>query len=180
VSDEHTPLESTDPDLVADGVDHPLDPRYVSYGRAAGAIVVLVIGSVLMAAAVVVLLAVDMPFAAMVLTPVCAVALIAAVALFAWRWPLLEHRHSSYRVDQDGIEIRKGVWWRSVVNVPRSRIQHTDVSQGPLERNFDLATLHVFTAGTEHSEVTLSGLEHARALRIRDHLLLIGDDHDAV
>jgi membrane protein YdbS with pleckstrin-like domain len=84
-----------------------------------------------------------------------------------------------YRVDADGIEIRKGVIWRSVVNVPRSRIQHTDVSQGPLERNFALSTLHVFTAGTEHSEVTLAGLQHSRALRIRDHLLT-GGEHDGV
>ena len=48
-----------------------------------------------------------------------------------------------------------------------------------MERNFELSTLHIFTAGTEHSEVTLHGLEHGRALRIRDHLLL-GGEHDGI
>jgi hypothetical protein len=69
--------------------------------------------------------------------------------------------------------------WRSVVNVARSRIQHTDVSQGPLERRFGLAGLLIYTAGTDHAEVQLRGLDHATALRIRDHLLAGGGD-DAV
>ena len=29
----------------------------------------------------------------------------------------------------------------------------------------------MFTAGTEHARVTLGGLDHALAIRIRDHLL---------
>jgi hypothetical protein len=92
---------------------------------------------------------------------------------------VLEHRHTSYRIDGAGIEIRRGVWWRKVTHVPRSRIQHTDVSQGPIERGFGLATLHVFTAGTEHAEVALGGLSHATALAVRDHLLA-GRDDDVV
>jgi hypothetical protein len=96
-----------------------------------------------------------------------------SVALGWWlhRWPEIEHRYASYRVDDQGIEIRGGVVWRSVVNVPRSRVQHTDVSQGPLERSYGLGTLTIFTAGTDHARVDLAGLEHATALAIRDHLL---------
>jgi membrane protein YdbS with pleckstrin-like domain len=56
-------------------------------------------------------------------------------------------------VDARGLEIRRGVFWRSVVNVPRSRVQHTDVSQGPLERSYGLGTLIVYTAGTDHAQV---------------------------
>jgi membrane protein YdbS with pleckstrin-like domain len=74
-------------------------------------------------------------------------------------------------VDDRTIEIRRGVYWRAVITVPRSRVQHTDVSQGPLERSFGLGTLVIYTAGTEHAKVSLSGLEHTRALRIREHLL---------
>jgi len=50
-------------------------------------------------------------------------------------------------------------------------VQHTDVSQGPAERSYGLGTLSVFTAGTDHARVGLSGLDHATALAIRDHLL---------
>ena len=47
-----------------------------------------------------------------------------------------------------------------MTNVPRSRVQHTDVSQGPLERNHGLGTLVVYTAGTDHAKVELGGLDH--------------------
>ena len=74
-------------------------------------------------------------------------------------------------VDDAGLEIARGVYWRTVTNIPKSRIQHTDVSQGPLERRYGLGTLVVYTAGTHHSEVKLPGLEFTIAQRIRAHLL---------
>jgi membrane protein YdbS with pleckstrin-like domain len=58
-------------------------------------------------------------------------------------------------------------------------VQHTDVSQGPLERRYGLGTRVIFTAGTDHARVDLKGLDHATALAIRDHLLPRGGD-DAV
>ena len=181
MSDEHTaaPLEES-PAPVADGTFHSLDPRSVQHGRLVGAITVLAIATGILVAMIIVLLAIDqMPRVLRLLIPLVAFGGIVALAITAWRWPAIEHARTAYRVDADGLEIRKGVVWRNVVNVPRSRIQHTDVSQGPLERNFGLSTLHVFTAGTEHSEVTLAGLTHARALRIREHLLT-GDAHDGI
>jgi membrane protein YdbS with pleckstrin-like domain len=109
-------------------------------------------------------------------------ATVVIVGFLSWlshKWPEISYRHTFYKVDPDGLEIRRGVVWRSVTSVPRSRVQHTDVSQGPLERRFDLGTLVVYTAGTDHAQVQLPGLPHARALRIRDHLLPTGGD-DAV
>jgi membrane protein YdbS with pleckstrin-like domain len=94
-----------------------------------------------------------------------------AVAWFSYRWAAIEYRFISYRVDADGIEIRSGVYWRSVSNVPRSRVQHTDVAQGPLERKHGLGTLVIYTAGTAHSKVELPGLEHQTAMTIRNQLL---------
>ena len=105
----------------------------------------------------------------------------AAAAGLGWlahQWPVVVHRHASYRVDDEGIEIRQGVVWRRIVNVPLSRVQHTDVLQGPIERSFGLGTLVIFTAGTEHARVQLHGLDHGLALRIRDHLLSRGGGDD--
>jgi membrane protein YdbS with pleckstrin-like domain len=105
-----------------------------------------------------------------------------AIAAFAWqlqRWPAIAYRHTSYRVDEAGLEIRRGVYFRTMTNVPRSRIQHTDVSQGPIERRHGLGTLVVYTAGTQHSQVKLPGLEFSVAQRIRTHLLP-SDTGDAV
>ena len=93
----------------------------------------------------------------------------ACFELFANAFYLL--RHASYRLDEQGIEIREGVIWRRVINVPRSRVQHIDVSQGPFERRYGIGTLAIYTAGVRHAMVALPGLDHARALRIRDFLL---------
>ncbi len=174
-------LDAPDADApVADGVFHHLDPRHLQHGRLVGGIVVLGIASGLLIAFIIVFIAIDnMPSVLRLLIPFSILAVIVGLVVLAWRWPELEHRYTAYRVDDDGLEIQKGVLWRNVINVPRSRIQHTDVSQGPVERNFELSTLHVFTAGTEHSEVTLAGLARERALRIRDHLLT-GGEHDGV
>lgn len=94
-------------------------------------------------------------------------------------WPAIEYRHRSYRVNDSRIEIRKGVLWRMTLDVPRSRVQHTDVNQGPIERRFGLAHLVIHTAGTTSASVTLEGLAHETAVRIRDHLVATGGD-DAV
>ena len=102
-----------------------------------------------------------------------------ALALGMWRWPGIFYRHASYRLGYEGLEIRRGVVWRSIINVPRSRVQHTDVSQGPLERSHGLSTLIVHTAGTEHARVGLAGLSREDALSLRDQLLP-RDGRDAV
>ena len=75
-----------------------------------------------------------------------------------------------YRADESGLEIHRGVLWRSRIFIPRSRIQHTDVNQGPIERQLGLAKLVVHTAGTVRASTTVSGLAHAVALDIRASL----------
>jgi len=113
------------------------------------------------------------------------------IALFVVApWPLAEFlvrlgmvytrrafMRTSWRLTADLLEIRRGVWWRSVVTVPLSRVQHTDVNQGPLQRRFDLSTLVVHTAGTRHATVKLEGLGKKIAESVRDELLKQrGDD----
>ena len=77
------------------------------------------------------------------------------------------------------IQIAANGWrswlWRHHISVPRSRIQHTDVTQGPYERRFGLATLVIYTAGTEHAAIPIEGLSHDTALAFRDALLVRGD-----
>ena len=94
-------------------------------------------------------------------------------------WPGLAYRHYAYRIDESGIEIVSGAIFRRVTSVPRSRVQHTDVSQGPIERRFGLGTLVIYTAGTQFARVSLPGLEHGIAVWTRD-TLLPRDGADAV
>lgn len=85
--------------------------------------------------------------------------------------PVWAYERTRYRVTSEGIEIRKGIVWRQVINVSRNRVQHTDVTQGPIQRHYGLATLTIHTAGTTHSVVTLSGVSRETALRLRDFLI---------
>lgn len=167
------------PPSVADGVEHPLDHRAVTLNRMVGWIITAVVSLGQLAVIFIILLAAS---PAGWVTALLLLAWAGSTAILGWSlhtWPEVEHRHASYKVDEQGIEIRRGVIWRLVVNVPRSRVQHTDVSQGPLERSHGLGTLVIYTAGTDHAKVNLHGLDHGTALRIRDHLLP-GDDRDAV
>jgi membrane protein YdbS with pleckstrin-like domain len=173
------PSESAPPSSIADGVERPLDPRSVAVQRIAGWLVAgPILAGVLLGLLLILFLA-DLPGWAMALLVLLGAAAALGLAGSAHRWPEIEHRHAAYKVDGRGIEIRRGVVWRKVINVPRSRVQHTDVSQGPLERSHGLATLVIYTAGTNHARVDLHGLDHATALLIRDHLLA-GEGDDAV
>lgn len=103
-------------------------------------------------------------------------------ALLLWSatlWPAISYRHAWFALDDHGIEIGRGVVFRRVTLVPRSRVQHTDVTQGPIERRFGLGTLVIHTAGTEHASVGLPGLARERAMALRD-ALLPRDGNDAV
>jgi uncharacterized protein len=96
--------------------------------------------------------------------------LLTAAAAYVWKYPPARHRQLRYRIDDVGITIRDGVFWRSWSAVPRVRIQHTDVSQGPLERRYGVAELKLYTAGSRFTRIDLPGLEHAAALALRDEL----------
>jgi uncharacterized protein len=159
------------PPRIADGVLRALDPRSVALERLTGWISAGIFALVLLFALVLVVFLAPLPgWAKAGLALLWAIGSL-TLAWFAHAWPAVAHRHASYKVDAEGIEIRRGVAWRKVINVPRSRVQHTDVSQGPLERGYGLGTLSVYTAGTDHARVDLGGLHHATALAIRDHLL---------
>jgi membrane protein YdbS with pleckstrin-like domain len=164
---------------VDDGVRTPLDPRAITLDRIAGGIFSAIFSIALVGGAAVPVLVADLPGfvdASLMVAPAIVAALVAG---FNYAWPAISHRHKSYTVNAASIEIRSGVVWRKVISVPRTRVQHTDVSQGPLERRFDLGTLVIYTAGTEHSKIDLRGLAHDRASMIRDHLLPV-EESDAV
>ena len=171
-------MDSETADSIADGVRRPVDPRWIPLKRIHGVAVTVVLGLGSFMAIVLPSIASRRLWLSLGLLPLWAV----AVAALAWqmrRWPPIAYRFTSYVVDDAGLEIARGVYWRTVTNIPKSRIQHTDVSQGPLERRHGLGTLVVYTAGTQHSQVKLPGLAFATAQRIRGHLLP-HDEGDAV
>ena len=159
------------------GVDHALDPRSVTAGRLTGAILVAAVSFPGLLG--VVGTAVGAPWGPMpkLLLLIAWIGITVAGAILAYAWPRARYRRPRYRVDERGLTIRRGIFWRSETFIPRTRVQHTDVVQGPLQRLYELATLIVHTAGTQDASVGLSGLSYSAALPIRD-FLIGGDDEE--
>ena len=164
---------------VADGVEHRLDPRSVTVDRITGGISATIFSAALLMALLLFSFFGPLEWVGGLFLIAGWIALVLLLAVFSLWWPAVRYRHTAYTVSDLGIRIRRGVLWRSVSSVPRSRVQHTDISQGPIERAYELATLVIYTAGTHHASTLLGGLPRDRALLIRDHLIAGGED-DAV
>ena len=70
-----------------------------------------------------------------------------------------------------GVRIRSGVLWRKEIWLPIARLQHLDVNQGPLDRNWDMASLVLHTAGTHDHEIAVQGLSPSAAQELREVLM---------
>jgi uncharacterized protein len=103
--------------------------------------------------------------------PAGAIVIVLLGLTLTWLLPPAQYRHLRYSVDPTGIGIERGVFWQSYAALPRSRIQHSDVSQGPLQRRYGVATLKLYTAGSRYTKIELPGLTHDNALALRDALL---------
>ncbi len=73
-----------------------------------------------------------------------------------------------YRLTDRFLQVLRGWLFHTDTIVPLVRVQHLDVTRGPLDKMFGTATLVVHTAGTHNSIVTLPGLSPERAAEIRD------------
>lgn len=71
--------------------------------------------------------------------------------------------------------VRHGRMVRHLSIVPYARMQFVDVTAGPLERAFGLATVQLHTAAAG-SDAVVPGLAPAEATRLRDRLAALGED----
>ena len=90
---------------------------------------------------------------------------------FSLFWPSIEHRHRCWRLSDIGLEIKSGVWFKEDQAVPWARVQHADVSQGPIQRMYGIGTLTVYTAGTANSSVAMEGMTYEKAIDLRDEII---------
>lgn len=78
------------------------------------------------------------------------------------------YSHLGYRLTDRLLQVVRGWMFHTDTIVPFVRVQHIDVTRGPVEKLFGTATLVVHTAGTHNSVVNLPGLAPATAAEIRD------------
>ena len=79
-----------------------------------------------------------------------------------------------YAEREDDLLVRRGVLFSRLSVVPYGRMQFIDVSAGPLERSFRLATVKMHTAAAA-SDARIPGLERDEAARLRDRLAELGE-----
>jgi len=157
----------------------PIDPRFIPLERLASLILFIVttIGSMV---AFVAMLLSDAEPVFMILAGVGLTLLCVSLLWSAVFWPPIEYRHSHWKLSEVGLEIRRGVLWKHQIAIPWARAQHADVSQGPLQRMFEIGSLTIHTAGTKNSSVTIDGLAHTRAIELRDEIIRQRKEHDVV
>jgi membrane protein YdbS with pleckstrin-like domain len=95
------------------------------------------------------------------LMPLIAVAIVALA-------PDRIYQRLRYGLTDRLLQVVRGWLFHTDTIVPFVRVQHLDVTRGPLDKMFGTATLIVHTAGTRNSIVTVPGLAPDRAAEIRD------------
>lgn len=90
--------------------------------------------------------------------------------LYCVAWPRLRYRAWGFALRPEEIYMEHGVLNHVRTVVPLRRIQHVDVSQDLIEREFALGRLVVHTAGSRSSDVVVPGLPLSEAEKIRDEI----------
>ena len=80
------------------------------------------------------------------------------------------YRRLGYAMDGRLLRTVRGWLFHTDTVVPFVRVQHIDVTQGPIDKMFGTASLVVHTAGTHNSVVVLPGRSPERAAEIRDSI----------
>ena len=93
---------------------------------------------------------------------------------------LLRGRYRSwgYAERGDDLLVRRGVMFRRLTIVPYGRMQFVDVTAGPVDRMFKLATVQLHTAAAA-TDARIPGLSRDEADRLRDRLAALGESRAA-
>lgn len=87
------------------------------------------------------------------------------VAFASWNWWFFQ-----WRCDEQAIELRRGLLFRSQLRLPFERIQRVDVLCPPWYRLLGRGNLVLESAGSAESEVTLPALREDQAQALRERI----------
>ena len=114
--------------------------------------------------------------AAMASTWAAVAVAVLGVGALGWGWVVVGRsvRSWGYAERAEDLLVTRGVLNRQLVVVPYGRMQFVDVTAGPLDRRFGLATVQLHTAAAA-SDAQIPGLVPAEAARLRDRLAARGE-----
>jgi hypothetical protein len=110
-------------------------------------------------------------------SPIAAAVALGAIALCsaaAWWFVRNRFRAWGYLERDEDLEVRRGVLVQRLSVVPYGRMQFVEITTGPIERLFGLATVKLHTAAAD-SDARIPGLDPDEAARLRDRLAALGE-----
>jgi membrane protein YdbS with pleckstrin-like domain len=109
-----------------------------------------------------------------------ALAVLASLLGFAWVSWVVGRQVAAigYAGREDDLVVTSGILFRRLVVVPYGRMQLVDVTAGPLNRYFGIATLQLHTAAAT-TDATIPGLPREEAQGLRDRLAALGEARSA-
>jgi membrane protein YdbS with pleckstrin-like domain len=117
-------------------------------------------------------------FVVLAFTQIVAAVIVAAVVLLVGLALLVfvvrRVRAWGYAEREDDLFVRRGVMFSRLSVIPYGRMQFIDVTAGPVERLFGLATVRMHTAAAA-SDARIPGLAADEAARVRDRLAELGE-----
>jgi len=109
----------------------------------------------------------NIPFNLEIIGPVA----IGMIVIFRLTTLYLGFKRKKYALREKDILYQSGLFWRSNTVIPFNRIQHAEVTQGPIERLFNLSVLRIFTAGGSSSDINIPGIQPQTANDIKEFIL---------
>ena len=108
-------------------------------------------------------------------TPIIALGIsipILAVLIFVIYWIQKYYDTMTYKLTENEMTWRRGVWFKKTGVVPYNRITNIDIAQGPISRMLGIASLKIQTAGYSapasglgSAEIRIEGMEQFEELR---------------
>jgi uncharacterized protein len=80
------------------------------------------------------------------------------------------YRAWRYRFGDDGLELRRGVFWTHVSSMPYHRLQQVDVGQGPLERWLGMVSVQLRSAAAT-TDAVIPGIANDEVDELRRLLM---------
>lgn len=102
--------------------------------------------------------------------PVYGVVAGASVFLLGVAHSVAHHRRWRFGLEDDSLELQRGVVTHVDSSVPYVRIQHVDTQRNVFARLIGLSSVVVYTAGSRGADVTIPGLTPSGARALHDRL----------
>jgi putative membrane protein len=93
-----------------------------------------------------------------------------ALALILLIGAIIYHRRFRYRLEDDAVRLRRGIWVRRELRVRFARVQNIQISRPFYFRPFGLVRFSLETPGAAEKEVELPGIPEPLAGDIRDRI----------